>query len=82
MEHILQIFLGSKIFSLLNGFSGYNQVLVDEPDRINTTFKMKWGTFAFRRMPFGLINVGATFQREIDTAFMGFMGQSVVLYLD
>ena len=61
MEQILQMVSGSKLFSLLDGFSSYNQVLVAEEDRIKTTFRTKWGNFAYRRMPFGLINVGATF---------------------
>ena len=61
MEQILQMVLGSKLFSLLDGFSGYNQVLVAKEDRLKTTFRTKWGTFAYRRMPFGLINAGATF---------------------
>ena len=61
MEQILQMVSGSKLFSLLDGFSGYNQVLVAEEDRLKTTFRTKWGTFAYMRMPFGLINAGATF---------------------
>ena len=52
---------GSELFSLLDGFSGYNQVLVAEEDRLKTTFITKWGTFSYRRMPFGMINAGATF---------------------
>ena len=82
MEQILQAVSGSKMFSLLDGFSGYNQVLVAEPDRLKTTFQTKWGTFTFRRMPFGLINVGATFQWAMDIAFRGLIGRSVVVYLD
>ena len=73
---------GSELFSLLDGFSGYNQVLVVEEDMLKMTFKTKWGTFAYRRMPFGLINVGATFQRAMDIAFRGLIGRSVVVYLD
>ena len=56
MEQILQMVSGSKLFSLLYGFSVYNQVLVEEEDRLKTTFRTKWGIFAYRRMPFGLIN--------------------------
>ena len=82
MEQILQMVLGSELFSLLDGFSGYNQVLVVEEDRLKTTFKTKWGTFAYRRMPFGLINDGATFQRAMDIAFRGLISRSVVVYLD
>ena len=73
---------GSELFSLLDGFSGYNQVLVAEEDRLRTTFCTKWGTFSYRRIPFGLINVGVTFQRAMDIAFRGLIGHSVVVYLD
>ena len=52
---------GSELFSLLDGFSSYNQVLVAEEDRLKMTFKTRWGTFAYSRIPFGLINTGATF---------------------
>ena len=48
---------------MLDGFSGYNQVMVKKEDRHETTFITPWGTFEYLRMPFGLINVEATFQR-------------------
>ena len=82
MEQLLQMVSGSELFSLLDGFSGYNQVLVAEEDRLKTTFRTKWGTFSYRRMPFGLINAGATFQRAMDIAFRGLIGRSAVVYLD
>ena len=82
IEQILQMVSGSELFSLLHGFSGYNQVLVAEQDRLKTTFWTKWGTFAYRRMPFGLINARATFQRAMDIAFRGLIDHSVVVYLD
>jgi hypothetical protein len=52
------------------------------PDQLKTTFCTPWGTYAYRKMPFGLINVGATFQRAMDIAFHGLINQSVVVYLD
>ena len=52
------------------------------PDQLKTTFRTSWGTYAYRKMPFGLINVGATFQREMDITFRGLINQSVVVYLD
>ena len=73
---------GSELFSLLDGFSGYNQVLVAEEDRLKTTFRTRWGTFSYRRIPFGLINAGATFQKAMDIAFRGLIGRSAVVYLD
>ena len=38
MEQILQMVSHSELFSLLDGFSGYNQVLVDKQDRLKTMF--------------------------------------------
>jgi len=61
MEQILQSVAGSELMSFLDGFSGYNQILVHLDDRLKTTFRTKWGTYAYQKMPFGLINVGATF---------------------
>ena len=42
MDHILQRVVGSKRMSLLDGFSGYNQVLVLPSDQIKTTFTTPW----------------------------------------
>eukprot|EP00253_Pinus_taeda_P019001 PITA_19001 len=82
MEQILQAVAGLELMSFLDGFSGYNQVLVNPDDQLKTTFRTKWGTYAYRKMPFGLINVGATFQRAMDIAFKGLVNKFVVIYLD
>jgi hypothetical protein len=66
----------------LDGFSGCNQVLMSPPDQLKTTFHTPWGTYAYRKIPFGLINAGATFQRAMDFAFRGLINQSIVVYLD
>ena len=70
MEQILHMVSRSELFSLLDGFLGYNQVLIAEQDKLKTTFRTKWGTFAYRRMPFGLINDGATFQKGHGYSFL------------
>jgi len=62
---------GAQILSMLDGFSGYNQVHVDPSDREKTTFTTPWGTFMYARMPFVLSNAEVTFQRDMDVAFMG-----------
>jgi ribonuclease HI len=82
MDHILQKVVGSSRISLLDGFSGYNQVLVHPEDQEKTTFTTPWGTFMYVKMPFGLMNVGATFQREMDIAFVDELGRFIVIYLD
>ena len=70
------------MMSLLNGFSGYNQVMVKKEDRHKTTFNTPWGTFEYLRMPFELTNVGATFQRAVDYAFKGLIGKFIEIYQD
>jgi len=55
---------------------------VAEQNRLKTTLKNKWRTYAYRGIPFGLVNTGATFQRDMDISFKVLIGQSVVLYLD
>ena len=61
MEQILQMVSGSELFSLLDRFSYYNKVLVVEEERLKTTFRTRWGTFADKRMPFGLIKYWSYF---------------------
>ena len=82
MEQILQAVAGSELMSFLDGFLGYNQVLVHPDDQLKTTFRTKWGTYAYQKMPIGLINTGATFQRAMDITFKGLVNKSVVIYLD
>ena len=66
---------------MLDGFSGYNQVVVHPDDQEKTTFTTPQGTFMYAKMPFGLMNVGATLQREMDIVFLEKV-RFVVIYLD
>ena len=61
MDQLVQMVSGAQRISVLDGFSGYNQVNVDIADRAKTTFTTPWGTFMYARMPFGLTNAGETF---------------------
>jgi len=82
MEHLLQKVSGAKVMSFLDGFLGYNQVAVHPDDQEKTAFTIPWGTFMYSKMPFGLINAGATFQRAMDIAFEGEKDKFVLIYLD
>jgi len=69
MYHILQRVVGASRISLLDGFSSFNHILVHPNDQEKTAFTTPWGTFKYVKIPFGLKNAGATFQRAMDIAF-------------
>jgi hypothetical protein len=82
MDHILQRVVGSQRMSMLDSFSGYNQVVVHPNNQEKTTFTTPWGTFMYTKMPFGLMNDGATFQRAMDIAFSEERDKFAGTYLD
>jgi hypothetical protein len=46
--------------SMIDGFSGYNQIIVHQDDEEKTAFTTPWGTFMYHKIPFGLMNAWAT----------------------
>jgi ribonuclease HI len=82
MEHLLQRVTGAGMMSMLDGFSGYNQVLLKREDQLKTAFTTPWGTFMYLRMSFGLMNVGATFQRAMRFAFRDLIQKIIEIYQD
>ncbi|GJR46504.1 reverse transcriptase domain-containing protein [Tanacetum coccineum] len=63
MDQMLERLAGNEFYCFLDGFSGYFQIPIDPKDQEKTTFTCPYGTFAYRRMPFGLCNAPGTFQR-------------------
>jgi len=75
--------LGSaKYFSVFDLASGFHQIPMHEPDAPKTAFSTPYGHYHFKRMPFGLKNAPATFQRLMDQALAGLQGTEVFVYLD
>jgi hypothetical protein len=71
MEHILQRETGSSRMSMIDGFSGYNQISVLPEDRDKTTFTTPWGTFMYAKMPFGLMNEERPFNEQWTLPLLG-----------
>jgi len=68
--------------SLLDGYSIYNQISVHEDDMDKIALTTPWGTFHYAKMPFGLKNACATFQRAMELAFVNEKDVFLVVYLD
>ena len=72
----------SAVFSTLDCNSGYWQIPMADEDKDKTAFVTHLGTFRYKRMPFGLKNAPATFQRALDIILSGVRWQSCLIYLD
>ena len=66
----------------MDAFFGYNQIKLDEVDQEKTSFVTSQGLFCYKVMPFGLKNVGATYQRLINKMFTHQIGRNVQVYVD
>ncbi|KAI5151822.1 hypothetical protein ENBRE01_2411 [Enteropsectra breve] len=82
INEVIDSLSNAGIFSILDATSGYYQFNIAEADRKKTAFRFKGGFYEFVRMPFGLCNAPATFQRAMDTILQGINGEFVIPYLD
>jgi hypothetical protein len=67
--HILDEVCKKRGFCFMDRFLGYNQIHIKPEDQHNMKFIFPWGTFAYQKIPFGLKNVGATFQQAMTFVF-------------
>lgn len=72
----------ARILTSLDCNSGYWQVEVDQPDGNRTTFPSHFGLYCLMRMPFGLRNARARFQRALDILLLRDKWQFGLVYLD
>jgi hypothetical protein len=82
IDQILERLAGQSYYYFLDGYSGYNQVAVDPQDQEKTTFTCPFGTFDYRRMPFGLCNAPATFQRCMMSIFSDMVEKFMEVFMD
>ncbi|GKB53131.1 reverse transcriptase domain-containing protein [Tanacetum coccineum] len=66
----------------LDAYKGYHQIQMAESDEEKTAFHTSQGVYCYTKMPFGLKNAGATYQRLVDKAFDSQVGQNIEVYVD
>ena len=83
IEDILNALSGNKYFTILDMKSGYHQIEMYEPHKERTAFTVgPLGFYEFNRMPFGLVNAPATYQRLMEECFFGLHLDICYIYLD
>jgi len=71
-----------EVLSFIDCTAGYNQIQMATEDQEATAFRTLKGIFCYKVMPFGLKNVGATYQRAMQTIFKDMLHKMVECYVD
>ncbi|KAL4280367.1 hypothetical protein GQ457_03G024500 [Hibiscus cannabinus] len=82
IDQMLDRLAGKEFYCFLDGYSGYNQIVVAPEDQEKTTFTCTYGTYAFQRMHFGLCNAPATFQRCMLAIFSDMVEEFLEVFMD
>ncbi|GJR01306.1 reverse transcriptase domain-containing protein [Tanacetum coccineum] len=82
MDQMLECLAGNEYYCFLDGFSGYFQIPIDPKDQEKTTFTCPYGTFTYRRMPFGLCNAPGTFQKCKMAIFHDMIEETMEVFMD
>ena len=82
VDDILDTLGDAKYFSTLDLASGYWKIPLDAESRPKTAFTTHQGLFEFVRMPFGLCNAPATFQRAMQSVLAGLEWRDCFVYID
>ncbi|RVW73354.1 Retrovirus-related Pol polyprotein from transposon 17.6 [Vitis vinifera] len=82
IDQVLERVSGHPFYCFLDGYSGYFQIEIDVEDQEKTTLTCPFGTYAYRRMPFGLCNAPATFQICTLSIFSDMVERIMEVFMD
>jgi hypothetical protein len=82
MDQMLKRLAGKFFYCFLDGYNGYNQIVINSKDQEKTIFTCPFGTYAYRRMLFGLYNAPITFQRCIMSIFSDYVERIIEVFMD
>ncbi|XP_074374423.1 uncharacterized protein LOC141714827 [Apium graveolens] len=82
IDQLIDATAGHALLSFMDAYSGYNQILMYEPDQEHTSFITDRGLYCYIGMPFGLINAGATYQRLVNKMFKKQIRKTMEVYMD
>ena len=82
MDQLLERVSGHPFYCFLDGYSGYFQIEIAANDQDKTTFTCPFGTYAYRRMPFGLCNALTTFQCCMLSIFSDMVERIMEVYMN
>ena len=82
LDLMLDRLAGHEYYCFLDGYSSYNQIAIAPEDQEKTAFTCLCGTFAFRRMPFGLCNAPGTFQHCMMAIFSYMVEKTIEVFMD
>ena len=82
LQYTLDTLYGNNLFNTLDLLKGYTQVEVEESSREKTAFTTHIGLFQYIRLPFGLTNASASFQRLLEYVLRDYIDKFVILYIN
>ena len=82
IDQVIDAIAGSESLYFLDAYSGYHQIQMKESEELKTSFITPYGTYCYITTPFGLNNIGATYQRCMQNCLGELIGKNIHVYVD